>query len=95
MRKVDAEFDAVNCNMIKLAEFRQIRIPVLLLQGERTRRPARRIADLLGAVLPCIERQEIRGAGHMGAISHAAQVNAWIGAFLDRQTGYGQVALAA
>jgi len=95
MRKVDAEFDAVNCNQITLEEFRLIRVPVLLLQGEHTRRPARRIAELLASVLPEVTRQELRGAGHMGPITHAAGVNARIGAYLDAQVGYGRLAQAA
>jgi len=95
MRKVDAEFDAVNCNQITLDEFRSIRVPVLLLVGEHTRRPARRITDLLGSVLPDVARREVRGAGHMGPITHAAEVNARIGAFLDTQVGYPRLAQAA
>ena len=95
MRKVDAEFDAVNCNQIRLEEFRSIRVPVLLLQGERTRRPARRIAELLASTLPHVTREEVRGAGHMGPITHSAGVNARIGAYLDAQVGYGRLAQAA
>ena len=95
MRKVDAEFDAVKCNQITLSEFRLIRVPVLLLQGEHTRRPARRIAELLASALPDVAREEVRGAGHMGPITHAAGVNARIGAYLDAQAGYGRLAEAA
>ena len=95
MRKVDAEFDAVNCNQITLDEFRAIGAPVLLLQGENTRRPARRIADLLGTVLPDAARKLVRGAGHMGPITHAAEVNTRIGAFLDAQIGHARLAQAA
>lgn len=95
MRKVDAEFDAVNCNQIRLDEFRSIRVPVLLLQGERTRRPAHRIAELLASALPDVVREVARDAGHMGPMTHAAAVNARIGAHLDAQFGYGQLARAA
>jgi len=95
MRKVDAEFDAVNCNQIRLNEFRLIRVPVLLLQGERTRRPARRIAEMLASALPDVIREEVRGAGHMGPITHADEVNARIGAYLDARTGYRRLAQAA
>lgn len=95
MRKVDAEFDAVNCNMISIADYRHLRVPALLLSGERTRRPARRIVELLASVLPQLSREVVRGAGHMGPISHAAEVNERIAAFLDAQVGYGRLALAA
>ena len=95
MHKVDAEFDAVNCNQIRLDEFHSIRVPVLMLQGERTRRPAHRIAELLTSTLPNVTREVVRGAGHMGPMTHAATVNARIAAYLDAQAGYGQLARAA
>jgi len=95
MRKVDAEFDAVNCNMIRLDDFRSVHVPVLLLHGEHTRRPARRIVELLASTLPDVTREEVRGAGHMGPITHAAAVNERIGAYLDTQAGYGRLAQAA
>jgi len=95
MRKVDAEFDAVNCNQMRLDEFRSIRVPVLLLQGERTRRPARRIAELLASALPNVAREAVRGAGHMGPLTHAAWVNERIAAHLDVVLGFTRMALAA
>lgn len=95
MRKVDAEFDAVNCNQIKLDELRRIDVPVLLLRGEHTRRPARRIAELLASAIPDVTGEEVPGAGHMGPLTHAGGVNARIGEHLDAQAGYGRLARAA
>ena len=95
MRKVDAEFDAVSCNMASLTDYRAFRVPVLLLVGGHTRHPARRIAELLGSVLPEVTREDVRSAGHLGPISHAAEVNARIATFLDTQLGYGHLAYAA
>jgi pimeloyl-ACP methyl ester carboxylesterase len=95
MRKVDAEFDAVFYNAMPLAAYGRLDVPVLLLAGEHTRRPTRRIADLLGSVLPDASRRELRGAGHMGPITHAAEVNARIGAFLDAQRVRAPLARAA
>ncbi|HEX9185333.1 MAG TPA: alpha/beta hydrolase [Burkholderiales bacterium] len=95
MRKVDAEFDAVNFGMASLTDYRAVRVPVLLLVGGSTRRPARRIAELLGSVLPGSTRECVRNAGHMGPISHATEVNARIAAFLDAQSGYDHLARAA
>jgi len=95
MRKVDAEFDAVNCSMTSLTDYRVVDVPVLLLVGGRTRRPARRIAELLGSVLPDVRREEVRSANHMGPISHAAEVNARFAMFLDAQLGYARPAQAA
>jgi len=95
MRKVDAEFDAVNCNMISITDYRHLRTPVLLLSGERTRRPAHRIVEMLASVLPHLAREVVRGAGHMGPISHVAEVNGRIAAFLDAQLGYSRLPQAA
>jgi len=95
MRKVDAEFDAVFDNAMPLAAYGRLDVPVLLLAGERTRRPTRRIADLLGGVLPDVTRRELRGAGHMGPLTHAAEVNARIGAFLEEQRARAPLARAA
>jgi len=95
MRKVDAEFDAVFYNARPLAAYGRLDVPVLLLVGEQTRRPTRRIAGLLGSVLPHVTRRELDGAGHMGPITHAAGVNARIGAFLDAQRASVPLARAA
>jgi pimeloyl-ACP methyl ester carboxylesterase len=95
MRKVDAEFDAVFYNATSLFAYRRLAVPVLAMVGEMTRRPPRRILDLLGTVLPDVTRQEIAGAGHLGPLTHAADVNARIRAFLDAQKTQAQLARAA
>lgn len=60
----------------------RLTMPVLLLGGERTRTPARRIVELLAAVLPSARCEWIDGAGHLGPITHADAVNTRIDAFL-------------
>jgi pimeloyl-ACP methyl ester carboxylesterase len=85
MRKVDAEFDAVFYNVTSLAAYRRLAMPILAMVGETTRRPPRQILDLLFTVLPDARRQEIAGAGHLGSLTHADDVNARIRAFLDAQ----------
>jgi len=92
MRKVDAEFDAIFRNMTTLSAYRGVGVPVLLMLGGATRRPARAIADLLGTSLPDVRRQEISDAGHLGPLTHAGEVNTRIRAFLAAQ--YARVPLA-
>lgn len=58
-------------------------MPVLLMNGSHTRTPARRVAELLGTALPAVRRLEIAGAGHLGPMSHEAEVNAAIVAQLQ------------
>jgi pimeloyl-ACP methyl ester carboxylesterase len=95
MRKVDAEFDAVFYNVTSLFAYRRLAMPVLAMVGETTRRPPRRILDLLTTVLTDVTRQEIAGAGHLGPLTHAEQVNARIRAFLGAQEARAQLARAA
>lgn len=95
MRKVDAEFDAVFYNATSLAAFRRIAVPVLAMVGEVTRRPPRQILDLLGTALPDVTRHEIAGAGHLGPLTHADEINFRIRAFLDAQEASAQLARAA
>ena len=62
----------------------RLTMPTLLMHGSQTRASARRVADLLGALLPQVQRREIDGAGHLGPITHADVVNREIAAHLDR-----------
>jgi len=95
MRKVDAEFDAIFCNVTSLAAYRRITAPVLVMIGGATRRPPRAIANLLGTALPDVRRKEIAAAGHLGPLTHGAEVNASIRAFLDEQQTRTPLARAA
>ena len=54
--------------------WQRLQMPVWLLHGSATRASARAVADRLATLLPCVQRAEIRGAGHLGPITHAAPV---------------------
>lgn len=95
MRKVDAEFDAVFYNATGLAAYRRIKVPVLAMLGAITRQPPRAILDLLCTVLPDVRRVEIAGAGHLGPLTHAAEVNDRIRDFLVDQAAGAPLARAA
>lgn len=61
-----------------------LEMPVLLLGGERTTVGERSVLDVLARSIPNVDAQTVAGAGHLGPITHAADVNAKIAAFLRR-----------
>ncbi|MEK8030060.1 alpha/beta fold hydrolase [Ideonella sp. DXS29W] len=70
-------------------------MPTLLLHGEHTRAPARRVAELIAdARLPRLRSRQLPDAGHMGPITHEAQVNAAIIGHLQEQAAASAMAAA-
>lgn len=67
-----------------LAAFRTLEMPVLLMQGSETTSAAGAVATLLAQTLPQVETLTFEGLGHMGPVTHPAQVDAAIDAFLRR-----------
>ena len=67
-----------------LAAFKELQMPVLLMQGSETTTSARAVAALLARTLPRIETMTFEGLGHMGPVTHPAVVNAAIDDFLSR-----------
>lgn len=57
-------------------------MPMLFLTGARTAAATRRIGELLRALLPVARHETLALMGHMGPITHAAEVNRRIAAFL-------------
>ncbi len=62
--------------------YRPINAPTLLLGGARSPVAARRVLALLAAAIPRSRSRVVNGAGHMGPISHAEEVNALVAAHL-------------
>ena len=60
----------------------RLTMPVLLMHGSETRASTRRVAELLAALLPRLQRCQFDGAGHLGPITHDALVNREITAHL-------------
>lgn len=60
-------------------------VPTLLLSGQASRAPARRIAERLATLCPGVRQRRLAGLGHMGPVTHAAQVDDLILGFLDEQ----------
>lgn len=63
-------------------DFAGITARTLVLRGTRTRQVTRETAALLCEAYPHWELHDVEGAGHMGPLTHAADVNARIEAFL-------------
>lgn len=57
------------------AHLRTLQMPVLLMNGSRTRQSARHVAELLGSALPRVKRLGITGAAHLGPMTHETAVN--------------------
>ena len=85
MPAVFRHFDAVFADGLKRADLGRLSIPVLCLTGARTRPAMRRIGELLALAMPQAMHRRVPEAGHMGPLTHAAEVNAQLGAFLDWQ----------
>lgn len=74
-RKVYYEVRSLAGDRTKASAYSGIHAPTLLLTGEHTPAAARGVIARLASALPNAERVEIPGAGHMGPITHAAEVN--------------------
>jgi pimeloyl-ACP methyl ester carboxylesterase len=65
-------------------DVRRVRVPTLLMTGERSPAFLLRLTDYLQQLLPDVERVEIAGASHAMQEENARAVNMAIFAFLDR-----------
>lgn len=98
IRKVAAEFDAIESDTTPLSAYARVQVPTLYLYGAQTPRPTRVLAGLLSGALPRVRVHRVAGAGHMGPITHPDVVNAHIERFLGRDRdvsarGIGAVSL--
>jgi len=83
MRTVAAHFDALLVEPLTLREAARLCVPTMVLSGARTVRVMHRLTDTMRGVVParhCV----VAGAGHMGPITHADDVNAQVLAFVDQ-----------
>jgi pimeloyl-ACP methyl ester carboxylesterase len=68
-----------------LAAFSSLDVPTLLMTGERSPLPARKVIDRLANAMPDARHAVIPGAGHLGPVTHAGEVNAHIIAELTKK----------
>lgn len=74
--KAPLDFRALFEEPTPAAAYRALDFPVLILRGERGPMPTRIIAEGLADLLPRGRLAVVRGAGHMGPITHALEVSA-------------------
>ena len=82
---VASHFDALFADPVPLRAVAALDVPVLLMLGGRTTASAAAVADQLAGVLPSVEVRRFEQAGHLGPITHAAEVNAAIEGHLKGQ----------
>ena len=90
---VAAHFVALTNDSSRLAHYRSLRAPVLMLAGSEMRAPVRRIGELLRFALPVATYCTLEGMGHMGPIKHSSAVAQRIARFV-RESALRPVAAA-
>lgn len=78
MSKVGQEFLAAFADPLPLDMWRSLEMPVLLLGGETSPAPVRAINALLASVLPRCASVTLPKVGHMGPMTHPAEVREWL-----------------
>ena len=76
--KVTLDFHALLDRPGQSAAYEQLGMPVRIITGDRSPAPTREIADILCGTLPDCRQAVLGGAGHLGPITHAADVAAEI-----------------
>lgn len=83
MAKLPLDFGALFAEKTERADIARIDVPTLIIRGEASPGPSRRIVEILAETLPHCRVETIAGAGHMAPITHAKSVNAVIEKHLD------------
>jgi pimeloyl-ACP methyl ester carboxylesterase len=84
--KVALDFYASTAEDTPLSAYHGIAAPVLILRGEYTPAPTRRIAELLTHAIPGSQLQTVPDAGHMAPLTHTEFVNTAVRWHLLRNT---------
>ena len=84
--KIRFDFAAISQDKDALSRYEELRMPIQLTAGDSGAQTGRRVADLLGRVLPG-SLQILEGAGHMAPIADADRINAIIEQHLAAHAG--------
>ena len=76
--KAPLDFRALIDEPTPASAYGDLRFPALIMRGEHAPAPTRLIADTLPTLMPSARLVVIPGAGHMGPLTHAPDVNAVI-----------------
>jgi pimeloyl-ACP methyl ester carboxylesterase len=72
------QFNALFKEPTLAADYAALRAPVLAIRGEHSPAPTRIIAGMVPSLFPVADLKVVPGAGQMGPLTHAAEVNALI-----------------
>jgi len=95
MPQVAREFEALFESLPAPAAYARLRLPVQILHGNRSPMPAREVAVRLAGLVPGALRRELAGLGHMGPLTHPAEVNPLILRFAADHARPGRMRAAA
>ena len=90
--KVALDFRALFHEKTELSLYGQIGVPTLILCGDASPAPSRRIVEMLAANMPCSRVEAIPGAGHMSPFTHVHVVNRHVCGHLDALTSAAPMA---
>jgi pimeloyl-ACP methyl ester carboxylesterase len=76
--KAPLDFRALIDEPTRASTYADLRFPALIIRGEHAPAPTRLIAETLPTLMPAARLAVIAGAGHMGPLTHAPEVNAAI-----------------
>ena len=82
MPKIIAEWNAMFSASAALTDVSRLTMPVRIMVGSRSRRTAKRVAEILCEQLPNAVLDVIHGLGHLGPLTDPARVNARIAGFV-------------
>ncbi len=83
LAKVALDFRGLLDEPAQLLDHAKLTMPTLLVCGDRSPAPSRRIVEMLASSIGGARVHRISGAGHMSPLTHADAVNAAIRAHLD------------
>ena len=76
--KAPLDFRALISEPTPIGAYADLHVPTLIMRGQHAPAPTRLIAETLPTLMPAARLMVIDGAGHMGPLTHAAEVNAAI-----------------
>lgn len=80
---VSANFTAIFAESATAEDYQRVMVPTLVLHGDASPGPARRVAELAAASVPACTVIAFSGAGHMLPLTHAADVADALTAHID------------
>jgi pimeloyl-ACP methyl ester carboxylesterase len=95
MPKAPLDFHALFGEPEEPAAYVRVRCPVLVMRGEYAPAPTQLIADTLPSLMRAVPLCAVAGAGHMGPLTHADEVNALIASHLAETAALSRPKVAA